>query len=85
MMDEAPKSAPQRAGRRRRDWVPMGLALCVWLCTLPFVFLLIAPWFGVRVALVTALVLLVIVGMVCWVLCVGGRVRCGASTRKAEP
>jgi hypothetical protein len=52
----------------------MALALCVWLCTLPFVFLLIAPWFGVRVAVVTALVLFVVVGVVCWALCAGHRV-----------
>ena len=32
----------------------MGLALCVWLCTLPFVALLIVPWLGVLIAFRTS-------------------------------
>ena len=84
-MDEAPKSAPQRAGRRWPDWMPMGLALCVWLCTLPFVFLLILPWFGARVAIVTAVVLLPVIAVACSTLCSGSHVPRGPSTRKAEP
>lgn len=78
-------AAPPRISRRRLDWVPMGLALCVWLCTLPFVFLLVAPWFGVRIAVVTALVLLVVVGVACWALCAGHRIGRHPSTKTAEP
>ncbi len=63
----------------------MALALCVWLCTLPFVFLLIAPWLGARIAVVTALVLLVVIGVACWALCAGSHVRRDPSTGKAEP
>lgn len=45
----------------------MVLTLCVWLCTLPLVLLLIAPWLGARIAVVTALVLLVVIGVAkCW-------------------
>jgi hypothetical protein len=62
----------------------MGLALCVWLCTLPFVFLLVAPWLGARVALVTALVLLMVIGVACRALCAAGRGRCDAPTGKTE-
>lgn len=80
-MDEAPKSVPCQADRRRRDWVPAGLALCVWLCTLPVVFLLIAPWLGVRVAAVAALVLLVVIAIACRALCAGSPRPSGRSTR----
>lgn len=72
-MNEAPQSTPPRTERRRPDWVPMGLGLCVWLCTLPLVFLLIGPWFGARVAVVTALTLLVVIAVACWALCAGSR------------
>ena len=53
--------------------MPLGLALCVWACTLPFVFLLTVPWFGLRVAVITAVVLLAVIGVVCWAVCVGSR------------
>lgn len=84
-MDEAPKSAPRGGDRRRPDWAPMGLTVCIWVCTLPFVFLLIVPWLGARAAVITALVLLVVIAVACWALCSGSRVRCGSSTRRAEP
>ena len=81
MTAEAPKSAPQRAGRRRSDWLPMGLSICVWLCTLPFVVLLIAPRLGVRAAIVTALVLLVVIAVACWALCAGSGMPRGQAKR----
>ena len=60
----------------------MGLTLTVWVCTLPLVLLLIMPWFGVRVAIVTALVLLVVEAIVCWILCVASRVDRGRPTEE---
>lgn len=54
-----------RADRRS----PLALALAVWACTLPFVFLLIVPRLGVRPALITALALLVAIAIVCWTVC----------------
>ena len=51
----------------------MPLALAVWICTLPFVFLLVGPWLGIRAAITTALVLLIVMLAVCWVLCNTGR------------
>ena len=75
----------QQAERRRRDWVPMGLTLCVWLCTLPLVFLIIAPWLGVRAAVITAMALLLVIAIACQVLCSGHRMPREPSTRKAEP
>jgi len=85
MTTETPKTAPPRADGRRRDWLPMGLTLCVWLCALPFVFLLIVPWFGVRAAVVMALALLPVIAVACRRLCSGGRVPREPSTRRAEP
>lgn len=69
---------PLLAGRRqeparRRDRSSMILAFAVWLCTLPFVFLLMVPWLGTRAAVTTALVLLVGISFVCWVVCTWGR------------
>jgi hypothetical protein len=76
-MDEATRSGSRPASRRRPDWVPMGLTLAVWVCTLPLVFLLIMPWLGLRVAIVAALVLLVVISIVCWMLCAASRVDLG--------
>jgi hypothetical protein len=53
-------------GGRRRDLTPMALTLGVALCTLPFVVLLVVPWFGVRVALGVALGVLAAISVVCW-------------------
>jgi len=63
----------------------MALALCVWPCTLPIVFLLIAPWLGVRIAVVTAVALLVVIAAACWALCWGSRMGPDPSTRKPKP
>lgn len=86
-------ATPDRAGaeparprtKRRRDWLPTALALCVWLCTLPIVFLLIAPWLGVRVGVVTAVVLLVAIWVACRALCAPRRMGPDPSARKREP
>ena len=63
----------------------MALALCVWLCTLPIVFLLIAPWLGVPVGVGTALVLLVAIWVACRALCAPGHRGPDPSARKSEP
>jgi hypothetical protein len=47
----------------------MSLALMVWLCSIPFVFLLLAPFFGWKVAGVTALGLLVALIVACFGIC----------------
>jgi len=66
--------------RRRRRTKPtvgndhsfMTLALAVWVCTLPFVFLLVTPLLGVRAAVTTSLVILVGLLVVCWGICAWG-------------
>lgn len=51
------------------------LALAVWACTLPFVFLLVAPLLGARAAVTTALALLVGISVVCLAVRVTGGAR----------
>lgn len=63
----------------------MGLTLCIWLCTLPLVFLLIVPWLGVRAAIITAGALLLVMAVACQIACAGGRAPREPSARKAEP
>lgn len=55
------------AARRDRSFMPVALA--VWLCTLPFVFLLVTPFLGVRAAVTTSLAILVGLLVVCWDIC----------------
>lgn len=47
----------------------VALALMVWLCTLPLVGLIVIPLFGLKVAGVVALALLVVVVIICWGIC----------------
>lgn len=54
---------------RSWDRSAMVLTLAVWACTLPVVFLLVAPFLGLRAALLTAIVLLGVIATVCWVVC----------------
>lgn len=65
------RRGPTRADGRSS----MTLALAVWACTLPFVFLLIVPRLGVQAAVITALALLAAIAIVCWALCAWGRTR----------
>jgi len=65
------RRGPTRADGRSS----MTLALAVWACTLPFVFLLIVPRLGVQAAVITALALLAAIAIVCWALCAWGRMR----------
>lgn len=48
----------------------MGLLLVLWLCTLPFIGLLIAPLLGAKVAALAAIVLLVALLVYCWGSCI---------------
>lgn len=52
------------------DGASMELTLGIWLCTLPFVLLLLGPWLGFKTALGAAAVLAVVLATVCWMLCV---------------
>lgn len=47
----------------------MALALVVWVCSLPLIALIVVPLFGSRVALFTAILLLILVMVVCWGIC----------------
>lgn len=47
----------------------MGLALMVWLCTLPFVFLLVKPQLGWRAAALAGLLMLAGIMALCWSVC----------------
>lgn len=58
---------------RRVDLTPMALAVCVSLCALPFVLLLVAPRFGFRAALGTALVIVAGITILCWLFCAASR------------
>ncbi len=53
----------------------MGLLLAVWLCTLPFIALVIAPLFGVPAATIIAVMLLIVMLVVCWGRCIPMAVR----------
>ncbi len=47
----------------------MSMALMVWLCALPFVFLLVAPLLGLRAAVTAALLMLVGISALCVGVC----------------
>ena len=55
--------------KRHADQTPMALTLGVWLCTLPFVFLLIGPLLGWQAGLFVAGGVLAILSLICWTLC----------------
>lgn len=48
----------------------MALALLVWLCALPLIFLVATPFLGWKVAGLIALGLLLVLLPVCWAICV---------------
>jgi hypothetical protein len=54
----------------------LGMTLMLWLCTLPFVVLIVLPLWGGPIALVSAAVLLVAMLGICWVLCRAGPADC---------
>jgi hypothetical protein len=47
----------------------MLLSIVIWLCTLPFIALIIAPVWGIKMALLFSLIVLVTILAVCWSLC----------------
>ncbi len=47
----------------------MALALVLWLCTLPLVGLFIMPFFGLKVAVLAAIMLFFVAMIVCWGIC----------------
>jgi hypothetical protein len=47
----------------------MALTLVLWLCALPLVALLVVPFFGLSVAAVVAVLLLVVMLITCWGIC----------------
>lgn len=67
--------APEQAKPAARDTSPvpvrssMTLAIAVWLCTLPFVFVLMIPLRGTGTAVTTALALLAAIALTCFVIC----------------
>ncbi len=48
---------------------PMALTLGIWLCTVPFILLLVTPWLGLKGALVVAVALAAVMAMMCSMLC----------------
>jgi Na+/melibiose symporter-like transporter len=44
----------------------LGLAIVLWICSLPLLALIIAPAFGLKVAGLTAVILLAIFLALCW-------------------
>ena len=47
----------------------MGLALIIWICTLPLVAFVVAPLLGTWVAGLTALALFIVIMAACWGVC----------------
>ena len=47
----------------------MALAIALWMCMLPLVGLLIFPFFGLKIALLAALTLLIFILAICWSAC----------------
>ncbi len=47
----------------------MALATLIWMCTLPFVGLLIFPIFGLKISLLFAAGLLIAIHAICWGIC----------------
>ena len=52
------------------QWDLMALVLVIWLCSLPFIGLIIAPFFGIKTALTLALLLLIVMLLYCWGSCI---------------
>ena len=47
----------------------MALAIIIWMCTLPLVGLLVVPFFGLKVGLISAVALFIVAMVICWGIC----------------
>lgn len=58
----------------KRNFLPgfdvMGLILVVWLCALPFIGLLVVPFFGMKAAVIVGALLLIAMLIYCWGSCI---------------
>lgn len=63
------------------DPTPMALTLGVWLCTLPFLLLLLGPFFGWKVAALATGGLLLVLAVVCRGVCTA---RAGTPLRSGQ-
>ena len=57
----------------RVDQSPMMVSVGVWLCTVPFLFLVLGPWLKFTTTLLVAGVWMVAVAVMCWMVCVTHR------------
>jgi hypothetical protein len=57
------------ARQHRGDRSATELTAAVWVCTLPFMFLLLGPWLGWKAILVIALAWAAVMAAVCWMIC----------------
>lgn len=63
-------------GRGSRDLMtPMAMASLIWVCLLVVVVLIVAPLFGTRVALASAIVSLAVIAGVCFAICNIGAIK----------
>ena len=60
---------PAAPSPRRRYCTPMLLALMLWVCSLLLVMILVAPFFGLRIASIVGLGLLVFFVLACRAIC----------------
>lgn len=63
------RARPAAPSRRGPCGTPMLLALLLWVCSLVLVGFLVAPFFGIRVAGIVALALLVFFVVACRAIC----------------
>ncbi len=52
--------------RPKFDSEDLALAIVLWICSLPLIALIVAPAFGLKIAALTAVVLLVLFTVACW-------------------
>lgn len=74
-----------RAPGALRDRSPMELTAALWLCTLPFIALLLGPWLGFRAVLLVALAWAAVMATVCWTLCATRGARLHTSHNQGGP
>lgn len=60
----------------------MALALLIWLCTLPLIFIFATPFLGWQIAGSIALGLLIILLPICWIICIFKVTNCDEAIMK---